>query len=174
MICCPSVSNNAQELTNIFSQFVTLSTYPVTSPCTAIPGNLFWCYSRPSRVRLGWNSLQRAQQSIRGKLSTLIWISSVLICPGPLPSLEGVCVAQSRYGLSYEMDDRGMIVRLLVAEIFCTLIHNLQIWSKDDLTFYSTGSRGSFVWVEGIQGVTPVIVVYVAGCKWKYRSIWYT
>ena len=128
------------------------------------------------RREIDWGETAlKEQNKVHGqKLSTLIWISSVLIRPGPLPSLEGVCVAQSRYGVGYGMDDRGMIVRFLVAKIFCTLNHNLQIWSKDDLTFYSTGSRVSFVWVEGIQRVTPVIVVYVAGCKWKYRSIWYT
>ena len=63
----PPVSNNAQAVTKSVSQFVTLSTYPVTLPRTAIPGNLLWCCSHPWRDRVGRNSCQRVQQSTRAK-----------------------------------------------------------------------------------------------------------
>jgi hypothetical protein len=63
VICCPLFSNNAQILTNSFSHFVTLSRYPATSPCTAVPGNLLWCCSRPSRDRVDRKSHQRARQT---------------------------------------------------------------------------------------------------------------
>jgi hypothetical protein len=44
-----------------------LATYPVTSPCSAIPGTLRWYRSRPSRDRSQRNGGQRAHQNTRAK-----------------------------------------------------------------------------------------------------------
>ena len=43
------------------------------------------------------------------KIINLICIHSVLISLNYLPSLVGVCVAQSRYGIDYGVEDRGFV-----------------------------------------------------------------
>ena len=55
-------------MTNSFSHFIRLSTYPYTSPCTANSGNLLWCCSRPSRDRVDRKSRQRARQITGAKI----------------------------------------------------------------------------------------------------------
>ena len=104
---------------------------------------------------------------------TLITYCS-LICPNYLPSSEGVCVAQSKYGIGYGVDERMIVVRFLVAAVCCALTHILQIWTRDDITFNSRDTRGSSFWEEKLQKATPIIVGYVASLTWKNCSIWYT
>ena len=76
--------------------------------------------------------------------------------------------------MEYGVDDRRIVFRFLVAAVCCALTHILQIWSRDELPFYSRDTRGSFFWGERLQRATPIIVGYVAGLTWKNRSIWYT
>ena len=56
-----------------------------------------------------WNETAIKQQNkLHGqKLINLICIPSVLICLNCLPSSVGVCVAQSRNGIGYGVEDRG-------------------------------------------------------------------
>ena len=49
------------------------------------------------------------------------------------------------------MEDRGIIVPYLVAALCCNLTHNLQIRSSEDITFYSSGTKGSFVGRRGYK-----------------------
>ena len=78
------------------------------------------------------------------KLINLICIPSVLIWLNCLSSSVGACVAQSRYGIVYGVNDRGIVFGFLA--ICCTLTHIHQMWSRDDLRIYSTDTRCSFVW----------------------------
>ena len=57
-----------------------------------------------------WNETAVKQQNkLHGqKLINLICIPSVLTCLNCLPSSVGVCVAQSRYGIGYGVEDRGI------------------------------------------------------------------
>ena len=78
------------------SQFVTHSTYPLTSPCTANPGILLWCTSVSRETEWSEKAVKEHNKIQGQNLSTLICIPSVLIRPNILSSSEGVCVAQTR------------------------------------------------------------------------------
>jgi len=76
--------------------------------------------------------------------------------------------------IGYGLGERRIAFRFLVAAVCCALNHIHQIWTRDDLTFYSRDTRCSFFWGERLQWATPIIVGHVAWLTWKNRSIWYT
>jgi len=173
VICCPKFSNNAQNLTNRFSHFVTHSTYPVTSPCTAIPGNLLWCCSRHSRVKVERNSRERAQQTTGASAKYFdlhhFWIN----VPQLFTFISGSLCSSVK--IQNTLRCRRTNVRFSISgssRLLCSNPHTSDLiqW-RPNILFKDTS--GSFFWGERLQKDTPTIAGYVAVLSWKNLSFWY-
>ena len=174
MICCPKFSNNAQILINCFSQFVTLSTYPTTSPCTAVPGNLLWCCSRHSRDRVERNSRQRAQQTTGANTRCFdlhhFYINMLQTFTFITGSMCSTVKIGNRLRCGRPKDRCSISVN---SRLLCSNPHTPDL-KKGRLNILFKGNQPHFFCGERLQRATPNIVGYAAGLKWKNRSILYT
>ena len=139
------------------------STYPVTSPCIAIPGNLIWCYSRSSRNGVERNCCQRAQQSTGGKSKYFDLHHFYINMPQTFTFNRGSLCRSVKIGNRLrcgQPNDRCSIP--VSSRLLCSN------------PSYTRSDPGSFVWGEYLQRATQINLGYVACLTWKNLIKLYT